>query len=304
MADRLTGDTWRVPPAHRSEGTEAVERLTLTLPDGYQTSVYAWRNGRPSNGKAPVLYLHGIQSHPGWFTRSAEALWQAGFDVYQVTRRGNGEHAEHRGHARSARQLLGDIAASLRFVADLNGHQQCHLVGVSWGGKLAAAYVAALTDPSGIASLTMLSPGVAPQVKVGFRTKLGVASCLLALPKQSFAIPLEEEALFTDYEPMRQYLREDPCRLHRATARFMFASRCIDRLIAKAKRGCIAVPTTLLLASRDQIIDNDATCRRVTHLTDGRAIVRTLDGCHTMDFEADPQEFLAAVVDAVQSADA
>ncbi len=302
MAHKPTDDTWCVPPAHRSEATEAVERLTLTLPDGYETSVYAWRNGRPGNGAAPVLYLHGIQSHPGWFTRSAEAMWRAGFDVYQVTRRGNGDNTVARGHARSAKQLFSDITAARRFIAQRNGHEQCHLMGVSWGGKLAAAYMLALPDSSGIASLTMLSPGIVSRVGVGFGTKLGVASCLLALPRKSFAIPLEEEALFTDHEPMRQYLRDDPYRLHRATARFLFSSRCIDKRIARAKQGRITVPTALLLASRDQIIDNDATAERVRHLTDGRAVVQELDGCHTLDLAADPQEFLAAVVEAVQSA--
>ena len=303
MADKPTPDAWRVPTAHQSEATGAVERLLLTLPDGYQTSVYVWRHGRLST-RTPVLYLHGIQSHPGWFTRSAEALWRAGFDVYQVTRRGNGDNTERRGHARSIHQLFDDLTAARAFVAESSGCRQCHLMGVSWGGKQAAAYVGSLADQSSIASLTLIAPGIVPQIRIGLGMKLGVASCVFARPTQSFAIPLSEEALFTDHEPMRQYLRDDPCRLHRATARFLFVSRCMDRLIDKAKRGCITVPATLLLSGRDQIIDNDATSQRVERLTAGRATIRQLDGCHTMDLDADPQEFLAAVVDAVRSVDA
>ena len=106
------------------------------------------RNGRLLTRRPPVrrrmlvLQLHGIQSHPGWFGRSAAAMATAGHPAYQVTRRGSGENAAARGDAPSAARLLADIDETCRFVLDRHGCKQLHMVGISWGGKLAACHAA------------------------------------------------------------------------------------------------------------------------------------------------------------------
>ncbi|HDZ21730.1 hypothetical protein LCGC14_0284910 [marine sediment metagenome] len=302
MAADDAHDVWRVGPAHRPADAGAVERLSVDLPDGGPTTIYAWRPVEDV-GKLPVLYLHGIQSHPGWFTRSAEALWRAGYPVYQITRRGSGDSDSEQGDAASAGQLLADLTACRKVALAHADCRQCHLLGVSWGGKLAAAYAAGGEGAEAIASLTLIAPGIAPKVDVSTWTKLGVAACLLVWRKRRFAIPLSDVDLFTDNEAMRAYLRDDPFRLQTATARFFFTSRRLDWMLRRMPRGSIRAATNLLLASRDRIIDNAATRQVVARLTDGRAATRTIDGCHTMDFEPNPQVFLDALVDAVGRTD-
>ena len=44
-------------------------RQVLSLRDGYRTVVYIYGPLGPTK-RVPVLYLHGIQSHPGWFVGS------------------------------------------------------------------------------------------------------------------------------------------------------------------------------------------------------------------------------------------
>jgi len=263
-------------------------REVLALPDGYRTDAYVYS---PAGGprRLPVLYLHGIQSHPGWFSGSAAALAQAGHAVFQVTRRGSGANRRDRGHADSAGQLLDDVAAAGRFVLAKTGAERLHLLGVSWGGKLAAALAARSPARLELASVTLVAPGICPRVDVLVRTKVRVAMSVLLSPRRLFDIPLNDEALFTDNEAMRQYLRADAFRLHRATGRFLYVSRCLDRLLARARPGALTMPTTLLLAARDQIIDNAATRRVVDGLTAHRAAVHTLDAAHTMEFEPDPE---------------
>ena len=46
-------------------------REQLTLPDGRQTPLL--RHFPPAGAGLPVLYVHGIQSHPGWYTASGRA---------------------------------------------------------------------------------------------------------------------------------------------------------------------------------------------------------------------------------------
>jgi len=286
-------------PARAIPAGRAPQRRELCLDDGYRTSVFVHRT--PSSGltKAPVVYVHGIQSHPGWFVGSAMALAEAGRAVYQVTRRGSGDNQQARGHAASPGQLLQDVEAACRFAQDDAGGDAVHLVGVSWGGKLLAAYAAAPQRSVRIASLTLIAPGIVPRVDVPAGTKLAVALALLAWPRRRFDIPLSEPALFTDSEPMREYLRCDPLRLHRATARFLYASRCLDIGLRRGRPGCIDVPTTLLLARGDRIIDNAATRDAVEKLCAGKARVRQFDGAHTLEFEPDPTALYGALVDAV-----
>jgi alpha-beta hydrolase superfamily lysophospholipase len=263
----------------------------LELGDGYRTQVYHHHRTPGGPEHLGVLYLHGIQSHPGWFFASAGHLGQCGYEVFQVTRRGSGANRIARGHARSAQQLLQDLEAATEYVLSRTGSDRMHLVGVSWGGKLAVSYAGWTQHRGRIASLTLIAPGIVPKVDVSPATKLGIAMCLLALGRKGFAIPLNEPQLFTDNEPMREFLRRDPLRLRRASARFLYASRCLDRLLARAPEGVLRMPVTLIQAACDRIMDNEATARVVMRLTAGRAGIHELPGAHTLEFEPDPARF-------------
>ena len=276
------------------------QRIILRLSDGYETSVYVHRPSVRTGGfdARPVLYVHGIQSHPGWFVGSAAHLADSGRAVFQVTRRGSGDNHRNRGHAASAEQLLDDTAAAVRFVTQQTGCSSVHLVGVSWGGKLLACFAATRHD-SPVASVTLIAPGLVPRVDVSGWTKAGIALSLLIAPKKRFEIPLNDVAMFTDNEPMRQYLRDDPLRLLWATAGFFWATRGLDVMMARAGDGAIALPTTMFVAGRDRIIDNVASGRLVERLTGGRAIVRQFDAAHTLEFESDLHPFYEALVAAL-----
>jgi alpha-beta hydrolase superfamily lysophospholipase len=271
------------------------------LPDGYETSVYIHRPSEPAG--LPVLYAHGIQSHPGWFFASAAHLAERGHAVFQVTRRGSGDSPQRRGDAKSAVQLLEDIDAACAFVLRQTGADRLHLLGVSWGGKLLAAYACARSRAPNLASLVLVAPGIVPRVDISPLAKLKVAAVLLLKPTRLFDIPLNDVALFTDNESMRGYLRRDSFRLHKATARFLYASRRLDRMLARCPRGRLSVPTTLILAERDRIIDSAATKGAVDRLTAGSVVTREFDGAHTLEFEADPAPFFQALAGALDRAE-
>ena len=260
----------------------------LKLPDGAETPVL---HHHPLNkAEPPVLYVHGIQSHPGWFTGSAQSLARAGSDVFQVTRRGSGTSTARRGDADSADQLLDDVGAAVRYVMETTGAEHVALLGVSWGGKLLTAY-ALRAGGGNIDSLTLVAPGLIPRVDVSITTKLAILSALIFRPGGYFDIPLNDVSLFTDNPEMREYLRNDPHRLHRATARFLYASARMDRIIARADERALKVPTTLILAGRDRIIDNDATCDLLEWLADRPVRIRRLDAAHTIEFELENSGF-------------
>lgn len=284
------------PPAWPEKVLHAPLRLELKLPDGYVTPVF-WHRAQGHRRGLPVLYVHGIQSHPGWFAASASAVAEAGHDVFQVTRRGSGLNTADRGHARSAGVLVEDVAAACEMVMSAGQASQVHLAGVSWGGKLLACYCSFKSRPE-VASLTLVAPGIVPRVDVAIGIKLAVLGAAMFRPRAMFDIPLSDVELFTDTPVMRQYLRDEPLRLHKATAGFLLASAILDRRLKNAKSGSLNVPTTLLLACRDRIIDNAKTAEVLQKLAGDRLRTVEFDAAHTIEFEADLTPLNAALVEA------
>ncbi len=278
---------WVTPPPVEAN----CRRVDLMCSDGYRTSMVHWC-GREPRRRSPVLYVHGIQSHPGWFAGSAEALWRAGFDVYQLVRRGNGDNAAARGDASGVKQLLDDLFLAQRVAIARSGAEKCHMLGISWGGKYIPTLLADNATAQDLAaSMTLLCPGLAPRVTLPFITRLKILISVFVCGGKRFDIPLNEETLFTSNRAMQEFLHNDPCRLHQATARLLVTSVLMDRQLRRAQAGSISVPSAMLLSTEDQIIDNDKTKLIFAHLTGAQGRVSTLPGQHTLDFEPDPTEF-------------
>jgi alpha-beta hydrolase superfamily lysophospholipase len=288
-------------PASRPIPAEILCRTQpLILPDGYRTSVVRIDPDEPDPAQPPVVVFHGIQSHPGWFIGSASALARRGMRVYLPVRRGSGDNTARPGDAASPRQLLDDVTAAIDWARCDTACEHIRAVGISWGGKLLAAWALRDDAQAMLAGLTLVAPGICPQVDVPLATKLAIAACLLLRPGRRFEIPLSDPALFTDDEQFRAYLRDDPCRLTRATARFLLASRMLDRRLAKAPQGALP-PATLLLSATDRIIDNERSRQSLHRLTGNRLRITEVDAPHTMEFTHEPSSYYQALIDAVTS---
>src|SRR5438132_9127428 len=104
-----------------------------TASDGYR---FRYRRYDAAAPRAHIVFVHGIQSHAGWYERSCTLLAQAGFTVTFLDRRGAGMNDQDRGDAPSFRRLLDDIAEFLRTLRH-TPRLPLFLGGISWGGKLA-----------------------------------------------------------------------------------------------------------------------------------------------------------------------
>ncbi len=215
--------------------------------------------------------------------------------VLLVDRRGSGCNEVDRGHARSAGRLLADVGEMISQVKSLAGTEKVSLVGVSWGGKLALA--AGMRQPEAIDRLVLVAPGLFPQVDLGWREKLAVGLAAVVRPRRRFPIPLDEPELFTDNPAKQAFIREDPLRLREATARFFAVSRALDVYVRRvAGRRSWPFAVTLLLAGRERIIDNGRTRRFAEGLgCRSLRIVEYETAAHTLEFEADPREYLAEI---------
>ncbi len=241
-------------------------------------------------GEEAVLYLHGIQSHGGWYEWSASVLAQAGKLVVLPDRRGSGMNDAARGDTPSAEQWLADLDDIADAVERQYGVRRWAICGVSWGGKLALAW--ARRRPDRVSRLLLVAPGLFPAVGVGIVERLRIAGALLFSPSRRFAIPLSDAALFTDNPAGRDFIVSDGLKLTHATARFLWQSTRLGRMALRRPEEHITTPVALLLAERDRIIRNQPTEQWLRASCAGELEVKRFAGAaHTIEFEPDTTSY-------------
>jgi len=280
-----TLDTWleTAPPIGSSVG-EFVAR------DGAKLGFTGYRTDAPAETGTALVYLHGIESHAGWFEQPAELLQQRGYHCFCLDRRGSGINRDDRAFLSGDTPSLQTLFDDVRTFRDLlrGRFERVFLVGLSWGGKLGTGYV--LGHPKDFDGLILITPGLAAKVDVSPRTKVGIFFALLLSPTRTFKLPIEPE-MFTDTPRFVDYIRQDPLRIKRATARFLYASRKLDGYIA-GRVGEIKTPTQLFLAGEDRIIDNNGVLEIVRHAEPAGLEVHTYEDLqHSIQFEA-PQRLV------------
>lgn len=261
---------------------------TFAASDGYPLSYRRY----PATGlaRAEVVCLHGIQSHAGWYEHSCQRLALAGFDVFFLDRRGSGRNQPARGDAPSFRRLLDDVAEFLRSKRPLDAQAKLpYLLGISWGAKLAVGLQR--RQPSLTAGLVLLCPGFCPQARTPLFRRLAIAASRLPAPRRPFPIPLNDPELFTATPRWLEFLRTDPLALHHATARFLIESLRLD-LYVRWAASAVRVPTLLMLAGQDRIINNQRTRRLIGWFSGPVEVIEYPEAHHTLEFEPDPECFL------------
>jgi len=226
-----------------------------------------------------LVYLHGIESHGGWFLAAAHGLAAHGCTTYLLDRRGSGlNRGTQPGDAASSAVLLEDVRR-FRAHAELRSPV---LVGLSWGGKLALA--AALDQPRGVRAIVLVTPGLVSRLDLGWPEKLGLLASLAVGGRARVKLPIEPE-MFTRTPRYLDFIRSDPDRIERVTARLLLAGRSLDRRISDGLPA-LAAPVLLLLAGQDRIVDNERTTALLAPLPATQLRVRTYEhGSHSIQFD-------------------
>ena len=264
----------------------SVERFVTS--DGYQHHFRRWTPAdRP---KGFIVCLHGIQSHSGWYDYSSRKLCEAGYEVVFVDRRGSGLNQRERGHARHEERLLNDVSQILEDVRSRRNEMAptvpVTLLGLSWGGKLAACVAARRQEL--IDGLVLLYPGIRSRFEASWydNAKLSLAN-KAELHEKTVPIPLDDPALFTGQAESQKFIANDDLALRDVTVSFLLANRELDRL-ASASPPEIRCPAVLMLSGQDRIIDNDATREWFGTLASQERTIREYpNASHTLEFEPD-----------------
>jgi alpha-beta hydrolase superfamily lysophospholipase len=245
---------------------------------------------RAPGATTALVYLHGIESHAGWFAQAATLLQDHGYDVFSLDRRGSGINRENRGYASGHidhyQILLDDIHD---FITPLRErYRHVFLVGLSWGGKLATAYE--LGHPDDVDGLVLITPGIKALVDVSLATKLKIVLFSQFSPQSPIASPIAPE-MFTTTPRYLDYIKGDPSRLTHATARFYWQSSRLDSYLA-SNIASLDRPTLLFLAGQDRIIDNAGVLGMLNRgNTDKLTVIDYPDQTHSVQFD-DPDRLV------------
>ncbi len=276
----------------RSFMTDTADIRTFRSTDGYRWYFRHYRAAGQPRGR--IVFLHGIRSHGGWYSRSCLTLSEAGYDVSFLDRRGSGLNTAHRGDTPNFRRLIDDV---IEFILDLRRTQNSlpvHVVGISWGGKLAVALP--YRKPGLIDSLILLCPGLCPQVAPSLGQRIAIGRARLRNPTKLFPIPLNEPELFTSSHDWQAFISGNPHDLRQATARFLFNSAALDLYLKRAAQR-VRTRTLLQLAEHDRIIDNRRTRDFVQTFPGPKTIIEYPGAHHTLEFEPAENPFLKNLLD-------
>jgi alpha-beta hydrolase superfamily lysophospholipase len=264
----------------------AVSLHAFRASDGY---LFYYRRYAPEGKtRARLVFVHGIRSHGGWYERSCRTFAEAGYELFFLDRRGGGLNTAHRGDTPNFRRLLDDIGEFIREQRYARPWLPTILAGISWGGKLAVGLP--YRSPGLIDGLVLLCPGLAPRVTPPFLERIAIARARVRRPQRLFPIPLNEPELFTGSPEWQRYIAEEPHGIRQATARFLFGSFSLDIYLRRAAKR-IQLPTLLLLAEHDRIIDNARTRAMVEGFpTMDRSIREYVGAHHTLEFEQSNSE--------------
>jgi len=251
--------------------------------------------------RTALVYLHGIESHAGWFAIAAGRLREQGFDVYSLDRRGSGLNRENRGlisgHVDAYETLLADIDSFIKPLHDR--YDQVFLVGLSWGGKLALAY--GLSHPEAVDGLILITPGLRAEVDVSLLNKLKIALLSPLNPTARVPTPIQPE-MFSTTPVYLDYIRNDPLRLNSATVRFFWQSHRLDKYIDRNIAGN-RLPVQLFLAGNDTIIDNDGVLKVLQQGRElGLDVLWYEDQTHSIQLDA-PQRLVDDMTDWIKNHD-
>lgn len=232
--------------------------------------------------------LHGIQSHAGWYGGTAESLAEEGFNVRNVDRRGAGRNEIERGHAVHAQRLINDVIHFLNDAhaerAELGSQAPIALLGISWGGKLALALQR--LRPDLIDRLVLITPGLFSKFEPSRfqRFQLGLAQ-RLGITHRQVPIPFADRAeLFTSSSESQRFILEDPATLRSVTTSFLFASKSLSDIALR--KTPIVTPLLMMLAGRDQIVDNHQIQEFTRRLAGAKQqIIQYKNVLHTLEFE-------------------
>lgn len=239
----------------------------------------------PAGADKPcVIYLHGLESHMGWFMNLAEFLNSKNINVYAFDRRGSGLN-KNTSRNFSSRYIASDLKIFIDLVKKDHPESKIFLIGLCLGGKISVDFFSYHKDY--LDGLILISPSLKSKLKFSLKDKLSI----LFRPNSMLKVPIKD-AMFTSNEKCLRFIENDSLRLRYIPAEHLLEIAKMDRHLKKASRN-IKLPVLLMLAGIDEIIDTDGVKRWYEKLPSTDKTLKFYKNYHhLLTFEDNAQEVM------------
>jgi len=268
--------------------TEQLGQSAVEYVPGEDGTRLAVRVSGSSGTRTPIVLLHGLQSHSGWFVQSQRFLGHLGCPVYALDRRGSGLSDGERRECRDFREMMQDVRAVVDCARTRHGVEKVHLFGHCFGAIPAVLF--ATGYPEMVASLIQASSGIHTKVSASFGRKLEILWSKTSRLPACIPIPLRAE-MFSELKECVRFIHEDEMRLRTATASFYFEVVRARRFI-QAHRHLLTMPQFMANAGDDPICDHAANERFFWSLpARHKLLVRYDRSRHVIEFSEQRDDF-------------
>jgi len=258
----------------------------IDAPGGYRIPV---RQYGLAGGGRPVVMLHGLESHSGWFVQSATHIAARGMPVHAFDRCGSGVSQGPPELGARIDDLLVELDAVVLHALEGTGFQAVHLVGHCFGALLAMLY-AAVHRPARVAALALATPALYTHTALGPLAKLGILASAAGRGERRQRVPLAPED-FSELAPYVEMVRGDSMALRFVPARLLFEIwRARFRLPRAA--ALLRLPLFVGLAGQDTICDNARGLRLLRRATGQLDVVVYRRARHILEFSDQRADFL------------
>lgn len=206
-----------------------------------------------NQSKMPVLMMHGLESHSGWFWQSGEFLAESGYPTYIIDRRGSGRSTEPRGDCRNYRDMLDDIQSVADYAREKHQSERFLLFGHCFGAIPSVIY--AMQHPDQLNALVLSTPAIFTLADLHIEEKLHVFGSRITGKKVMIPTPIEDPKMFTRDQHYLEFIHNDTLKLKEATAS-LFWQVLRSRIYINKHRKQLTVPMLMATAGMDEICDN------------------------------------------------
>ena len=264
----------------------------VTIPGHGDYPIKVRTYGLLDSSQPCLIFLHGVVSHSEWLKPIAERVASTGIFVVCPDRRGTGLNTSNPGDASSVEALLEDIDSIVRHFSSRT--DSVHLAGFCWGAYCAIHY--ALHHSTSIRSMILAAPAIFPAEDISEQTmQTGSGSA----PTETPLVPLDR---FTDGPMYENYILKDPLKTSAVSKRFNRIMLEMGAMIAP-KWVKLTLPTLILLADQDCLVDNNKTQAAYKQLRAEKKQLQLLKGGHGLQFDApgESANFLAEWIQSIES---
>ena len=248
----------------------------------------------PEGSGVPLVMLHGLRSHSGWFVQSSGFIASLGHPVYSFDRRGFGLSRQTRGHTSRFKDIINETRAVVDYVTGRHNTDRVHLLGHCFGAIPGAIF--ACRYPDRVASLILSAPGIYTRAIITPLERVQIALLWFLRPLHLMALRLEAEDL-ADLEPDRQFIRSDPLSLHDLTAGSYFEVFRARRYLKKNQHR-LRAPLFMALAGRDRLSDNARNTAFLHTAPSANKRLKTYaDATHILEFSREKDAFFQDLAD-------